>query len=581
MERNFINHLYSQLEEITELNQRVDHSFAINNKDETLEEEVFKLKIERKALALMFANGKLQDRFYVDTVNVKNLFCTDEINYLKDRIEITKNLFIRIKYLIIVWNNTKNQDFAKKAFDQILNFIQDSSQDQILTFNKKNELLLICRNITEAIKYRVEYYLKELSILKSDIKNSYDFYNFLIQCSENKLLKSVKLSNLLFDFENYIEFGPQHYFSNVHGMEKLKPLLQKSKIPLNRLYFCLAKNEDDLINHRNNNDFIQLDSLRKKAEYLRLSGNLKDSKDVLKELTQIKFDVHLDKINFQTSSTEHKELEILWKIIDGTSDLISSLESKYILEYFSKHSDNLHQITTDKGDKKLFNDAFKTIVMDINRNTKEKSNDGNKLSENIGGFYSLFFIPIFEQSLYKSILNGNLNYINFYDFFENSWIGLKTKFNNGNLVIEETWLDLIKPALYNFFALFELTVIHKKSDLNPYIICIDSLTLKFEGIIRDFIRWMGGSTIKNKNGSNEEILLDEMLNHEILLESFEENEIELFKFVFTRQGLNIRNDVVHGFYKSADYDFKKVSLIFLCILRLGKYQFDIKYDNDL
>lgn len=105
--------------------------------------------------------------------------------------------------------------------------------------------------------------------------------------------------------------------------------------------------------------------------------------------------------------------------------------------YFATQFENLHTVTTEKGSKSLFNGYFTTILMDINNNANEKK-IRNNLSENISTYYSLFFIPIFEQTLYKSILNGHLNYQNFNNFLKGTWIGQPTKFRKGNIEIEES-----------------------------------------------------------------------------------------------------------------------------------------------
>ncbi|MDC8106711.1 DUF4209 domain-containing protein [Chryseobacterium sp. B21-037] len=305
-----------------------------------------------------------------------------------------------------------------------------------------------------------------------------------------------------------------------------------------------------------------------------MAGKVEDSERTLEELTKIKFDINLNKTNFSMSSEDSKELEVLWKIIDSKSSFLSTLSAEYIIGYFATDFKNLHTVTTEKGNKPLLDGVFNTILMDINNNTTEKRSKNN-LSENISAYYSLFFMPIFEQTLYKSIINGHLNYQNFNDFLKNTWLGQPTKFYKGNIEIEESWLTLLQPGIYNFFSLFEHQAIHNKLKTDLYILSIDSLTLKFEGILRDFIRLLGGSTIKIKNGVSEEILLEEMLEHKVIKENYEEAEIELFKLVFTRQGINVRNNIAHSFYKTADYNFKTISLIILCILRIGRFQFEI------
>lgn len=570
-----LNELYQKLEHTNDINTK-DTDYVIEIKfDKNLnDDEVNLIKIERKILSLMFSKGNLKSRFFSPDVIFDELFSDPDIEYIKGRIENTENAYIVIRYLIILWSKTKNQEYSKKAFDKTFDVLKKEINSKNGRLRDTNELFLICRNIVEKTKYRKEEYLIYLQDFKNDISTPYEFYSYLEQLVDNKLISSVLLKKLISDYKNYVKFEIQYYFPNQYGFEALIPLIQKAKLPIKELYSLLAENENVLLNHREENDFVKLNLLRKKAEYEKLAGKTAESEKTLEELTKIKFDVNLNKINFSMSSETSKELDILWKIIDSKSNFLSTLKAKYIIGYFATQFDSLHSVTTEKGNKPMFDGAFTTVLMDINNNTNEKRNRNN-LSENISTYYSLFFIPIFEQTLYKSIINGHLNYQNFNDFFKDTWIGQPTKFYNGNIEIEESWLTLLQPGLYNFFSLFEHQTIHNKLKTDSYILSIDSLTLKFEGILRDFIRLSGGTTVKIKNGISEEILLEEMIEHKIIKEIYEEAERELFKLVFTRMGLNIRNDIAHSFYKTSDYNFKKISLILLCVLRLSKYNFDM------
>lgn len=573
------------MENLKELYQKLEHTKDINTKDtdyvleikfdEKLEDkEVEFIKIERKILSLMFSKGQLINRLFSPTIVFDELFSDTDIEYIKRRIKNSKNPYITIRYLIILWKKTKNQEYAKTAFDIIFEVFKKEISSKKITFKDANELFLICRDIVEKTKYRKEEYLNCLQNFKNNISTPYDFYSYLEQLVDNKLISSTVLKYLISNYKDHVKLEIQYYFSNTYAFETLLPLIQKAKLSIKELYSLMGENENVLINHREENDFVKLNLLRKKAEYEKLAGKTDDSEKTLEELTKIKFDVNLNKVNFSMSSETNKELEILWKIIDSKSSFLSTLKAEYIIGYFATQFDNLHTVKTEKGNKPLIDDAFSSILMDINNNANEKKYRNN-LSENITIYYSLFFIPIFEQALSKSIINGHLNYENFNDFLKNTWLGQPTKFHKENIEIEESWLTLLQPGLYNFFSLFEYQTVHKKLKTDSFVLSIDSLALKFEGILRDFIRIAGGSTIKIKKGISEEILLDEMLEHKVIKETYEEAEIELFKLVFTRQGLNIRNDIAHSFYKTSDYNFKKISLILLCILRISRFEFDI------
>jgi hypothetical protein len=111
-----------------------------------------------------------------------------------------------------------------------------------------------------------------------------------------------------------------------------------------------------------------------------------------------------------------------------------------------------------------------------------------------------------------------------------------------------------------------------KDNLQNYVLCVDSLTAKFEGALRDFIRLQGGTTTIEKRGELQEQLLEELLQNKIITELFSKEDISLFTYVFTKKGWNIRNNIAHCFYPYSSYSFDKATLVFICILKLGRYK---------
>ncbi|MBK7764421.1 MAG: DUF4209 domain-containing protein [Bacteroidetes bacterium] len=98
-----------------------------------------------------------------------------------------------------------------------------------------------------------------------------------------------------------------------------------------------------------------------------------------------------------------------------------------------------------------------------------------------------------------------------------------------------------------------------------YILSVDSLTMKFEGALRDFIRLCGGSTSIFKKDELQEQLLDELLENPITQNYFTVNDVELFKYTFTKKGKNLRNNVAHSFLDFSDYNFQSASLCFFSV----------------
>ena len=132
-----------------------------------------------------------------------------------------------------------------------------------------------------------------------------------------------------------------------------------------------------------------------------------------------------------------------------------------------------------------------------------------------------------------------------------------------------SWFDQIDYAIKDLFKQIDNELKGKKTD---WRLVIDVLPSKFEGILRDMISLKGGQTTKLKNGETTEMLLDDLLREPTFMKIFDIDDKNLFEYVFTSKGLNIRNNVAHGFYSPQHYDITKAMLVFICIMRLAKFQ---------
>jgi hypothetical protein len=84
----------------------------------------------------------------------------------------------------------------------------------------------------------------------------------------------------------------------------------------------------------------------------------------------------------------------------------------------------------------------------------------------------------------------------------------------------------------------------------------------------------GAPTIEiGKNGTEERINFDKLLDSEKLKAMIPEDDIAYFKFLFTSQGMNLRNNIAHSFYKTSNYTSAVMLLLIVALLRLGNYTF--------
>lgn len=143
--------------------------------------------------------------------------------------------------------------------------------------------------------------------------------------------------------------------------------------------------------------------------------------------------------------------------------------------------------------------------------------------------------------------------------------------NKGGLTFETSFFEKVGVGLETFL------LCHKdfmQQEIVDWRFCVDFLTTKFEGLIRDVIVLLGKTVtnVNTKNGtiSSSVMLLEQLLAQKVLLEVFDEDDILLFKQTFTNDGYNIRNDVAHGLLLPQEYTAIKAMLVFLSILRFAK-----------
>jgi hypothetical protein len=155
-----------------------------------------------------------------------------------------------------------------------------------------------------------------------------------------------------------------------------------------------------------------------------------------------------------------------------------------------------------------------------------------------------------------------------------SWLGkdLAEPDSTGRTIIYN-WLGLTAPSFNEYFA--QMQAVTNVPGYRPnFILCIDSLTLKFEAIFRDFARRSGVSTtVSGKGGILREMYMEEVFQEKAFKQRFDEDDRMLFEYLFTsKYGLQLRNNIAPGFYKFSNYTIHHMHLLMLAFLRIGKYQ---------
>lgn len=166
---------------------------------------------------------------------------------------------------------------------------------------------------------------------------------------------------------------------------------------------------------------------------------------------------------------------------------------------------------------------------------------------------------------------------------QHSWIGTKmSKVDSSNTDSSPvTWLDLVLPGIEYYFDQVRRAV--QDPEFQPdFVLTVDSLVPKIEGMIRDLCRLSGGVTVNMTTDNHNRTVQREKDLHSLLYEDvvtnlFDEDDILFFRFLFVEQaGYNLRNRVAHGLTNQSDYTLDRTLLALLVVFRLARYEVKIE-----
>jgi hypothetical protein len=161
---------------------------------------------------------------------------------------------------------------------------------------------------------------------------------------------------------------------------------------------------------------------------------------------------------------------------------------------------------------------------------------------------------------------------------DHSWLGKDIKRAiPGRRFKRYRWLDLMEPSITQCIS--NLTAYFGDSSQPiSYILGVDSLTLKLEGMIRDLSESHGIVTWTTRRGPNGKSIRREkelaaLLGAPKLKEVIADNDLLFLKLLLVEQaGYNLRNRIAHSLVMAAsDYVPEYCMWLLLALLRVAKY----------
>ena len=505
----------------------------------------------------------------------------DNYDYIKTRADKVQNPKYKAKYNHLLWlSPQKHIDFAKVAIESYLLLLKNSSFSvddnlQCFSFAKYFKNLFILSQTVNHKKDEIISYL--VSLLESDKLNDFTKYSLMDFIIANGKKIDASITQKFFDYsQNKISNLDERVIESY--LKLLVILSQKLNTSPSEFHEKLGDYHISQLDKEKNKGFIAHHYYTNALEEYKKANNKTKIEKTAVLLEQAKKTIDLKKVSFELEDEKYNTLFNQWwdSIKEKTTQLTENGTAKDIYGYLIL--DNLlpKAPVLNEEIKPVMLDLVSTMSFDINKNvSKNKSGGINPYSIHINNF-SINHIWLVVS---KGIKSGIISFDSLIGYLKNnSWYGQDyTYLDTNNETQGFNWIELLSPSIQSFFVQTEIDI--KTNNHNPqgYILAIDSLALKFEGLLRELSRMIGAQTIEIKeNGTEERIGFDKLLDNEKLKALIPEDDIAFFKFLFTSSGMNLRNNVAHCFFTTKDYTSAVMLLLIVALLRLGNYKLETK-----
>jgi len=229
--------------------------------------------------------------------------------------------------------------------------------------------------------------------------------------------------------------------------------------------------------------------------------------------------------------------------------------------------------SSDYGFDQLYNNFYRMgiqlVNFDVNHNSRSILTQDDLESEvhrTEVNFKFQFAMLWMHKILVVAIANGKLNFKDFYRYLCHNTIFGKIVTEGVDKDYQYRPIDKFDFAIQDFFKLLKAATKNKNVDWRRTIIC---MTTAFEGVLRDIMIINEAKTGHLKNNMIKEMLLDKMLKQPFVREYYGEENLQLFEYIMTHEGLNIRNNIAHSFYSPRNYTMETAILVFMSLMRLA------------
>ncbi len=566
-----------------------------------LEMDIFNFTIRDNELHSM-RSGSDNEGNPVEYPSLNN-FSEESFEHIKNKYAETNNIYLRVRYAHLLWLSPhKNQKYAQSAIDDYFTIISES--DQEIKSGELNEsphkILYYLKNLfplSVQIKYRsnevISLVIEQIKNYKTvKTKNHFLQYNLLRLINDNyKTFKDTPLDEMIeiiWGISNILEVDKE-YHPAIQMLEIGESLSKK----IGHTKYDWKKNEAIIYEKLLAEAKEDLAAISYCQQALDCYKQIKDSskiKELEEKFIELKTNVGLQEFS------QKIDIEKYIEYCQNVAEEIAKKDSEEILTILMHAKDilpnkkELEEAVKSQAELTPFLHLLTKTIHDQSGNPIQHFSSENEkvyfhLLENYGHALSMQYIYLIHYIIYTCVRENKLTINSVLDFFEkHSWFGKTFTKKIMGKVYSFNWLSQITGSLIEYFVQLK-NIIHNVNYYPDLVMPTDSLTLKIEGLVRDLCSFNGITTFTQTKDKNDKLIVKEkdinmLLREEEIEKIFNPDDLLLFKFLLVeKKGYNLRHKVAHGLMHSSEYSIDNLHLLFICLLKIGMYDFTKKNET--
>jgi hypothetical protein len=576
-------------------------AFRDRMRDENKPDEANKAQWEMDFVSFVVEEGEIgpeTQRYKDGQVSVYphvDLFDEPAYEYLITRLNTTNHPKLKAQYAQILWCTKKHNKYAEIAIDSYLELVsiyeqEYDNQDKHKFAEEISEAIINAYSIARRINDRVEEIKVELKrlIQKFSLDTPFcaaDLIEFMLKHKKGFTKQ---------DFVGLDEFCRQKAESSkCDSWTAIKFLALGKRVDEkldNQSYNWdrrIAQHYENRMQQVETAPLVALDFCMEAIKHYQQIGDDKKLTELQQRYAKFRGAVELS-----SSETEVDITEIVKACKEFAKQIVKHCTSDDIIGYFISGKDLLptYQQIEESVQEQIKQSPTAHLLSKSIRDERGNptqhfdSNEEKQYFDILDGYrrqLHLYNRHLIREVFFEAILAEKLNFKILMGFItKHCWYGKEfARQLPNNQTIQFSWLDLIAPALREYFRQINFYFENRTANVPNFVLSLDSLTLKIEGLLRDLCQLTNVVTSKQKLDKSKRTIVYEkditaLLHDDAIKTRFDQDDILFFKFLLTEQwGFNLRHNIAHCLMSSEAYHLDCMHLVILALLRLGRYDF--------